>query len=107
MKTRLGFVSNSSTSSFVVIGFRYDDYPGLEENSNYYKKGFTVLQGTDDGIPEGQVVVGKQIAGWSDDDSDNKSLSQKELEEIVEQVKIFFNIPKDKQWSIYTGTCMC
>ena len=64
MKKRLGFVSNSSSSSFVVLGYSFDSdfledineeesiYDILEE----YSEDFTILNGSEDGIPDGKVV---------------------------------------------------
>ena len=95
MKTRNGFVSNSSSSSFVVIGRMMDSADitkiGIlellytpEEIDNMMPKGyrakkwstlsdkekkdayyninrcpFAILEGDDDGMPEGKICVGK------------------------------------------------
>ena len=97
MKTRNGFVSNSSSSSFVVIGRMMDSADitkiGIlellytpEEIDNMMPKGyrakkwstmdaeekedayyninrcpFAILEGDDDGMPEGKICVGKCI----------------------------------------------
>jgi len=65
MKARNGFVSNSSSSSFVVFGYSvsgltYDDVENIEERDR-----ITLLYGEEDGIAEGKTVIGYELASDS------------------------------------------
>lgn len=95
MKIRSGFVSNSSSSSFVVVGFITEDTRENQEKLIRYVKGnkFTIpedqdefydlfrnmfyidttkdisaLCGSDDGINDGQMLIGKALADVSSED---------------------------------------
>lgn len=71
MKIRQGFVSNSSTSSFVLVGFDatglFEDSEELQEKSELME--FDYLIGDEGGCPEGmEYVVGMYLSYWSSED---------------------------------------
>lgn len=135
MKVRSGFVSNSSTSSFVLVGFEVDktynaekflddlqieydteaeDEDVLEDNINEAvcslrkDKGICFLESSEDGAPKGKKIVGILIAETSSQDSylgENDVLIQGLLEEI-DALKEKLNA-KNSPTSIYTGARCC
>jgi hypothetical protein len=67
MKGRSGFVSNSSTASFVLLGF---DASGIDlDPEEIDDLPFAVLWGDEDGCPAGvERVIGKYLFRCSSDD---------------------------------------
>lgn len=104
MKVRNGFVSNSSTSSFVVIGFEVDkDYEELEQYDTY-KGETTVIQ--DDSM--NNPVVGVSLIQWSDSDMPKLKLTQQEINEKFEKAKeIAKELGIDKEPTLMAGSVYC
>lgn len=132
MKTRLGFVSNSSSSSFVVLGFtvpkgsvsqeevalklgmvteeKIKEWKYLEDEVRelFYKRGspYYCEESGDGGAPKGRTLIGITIA----DVSNEEGLQEKEINfnEILTQaeelrIKLGIEIPL----RLYTGTRAC
>lgn len=78
MKIRQGFVSNSSSSSFVALGIQLDT--DVFEKMGGYEFFETKFDYVD--WPEGEkfAIVGTRIGRWSDNDGEINSLSLEELE---------------------------
>ena len=66
MRVRQGFVSNSSSSSFVVIGYAFDEdfleeYENEDEVLDDLHSNFTVLTSGDGDAPPGVIVIGSDM----------------------------------------------
>jgi len=87
MKKRQGFVSNSSSSSFVVIGYGFEE--DFFEDSDVALEdiydNFKVLQNGDADIPEGLIVVGFNMFEIDSETSmiDN---AQYKLQDVVDKI---------------------
>jgi hypothetical protein len=71
MKSRQGFVSNSSSSSFVIVGCHFSDVPGGMNEERANELGLSVPG-------YGEIdVVGQEIANW-----EYESLCSTNLQEV-------------------------
>jgi hypothetical protein len=106
MKNRWGFVSNSSSSSFVIIGIK-QDYNNFEETENKsYEVGLSAwyLEGYD------YCLIGKQIAHWSDGEGDINEITLDRLEPLMKDVQSKINKMNgnlNQIVSIFYGEMMC
>ena len=96
MKIRTSFVSNSSTSSFIIYGFDVSD----TDIDNCF-------QGSDDGLRSGQKVVGEMISWEEGDCPSPPSLDFKEIEKNLEKIRKQHKLSKKLPWKIFYGTRFC
>jgi hypothetical protein len=135
MKIRNGFVSNSSSSSFICVGINLNKFSD-DQKKEFLKEhdvdisnindedddlndlfselcwdirretGFCILSGIDDGIEEDGMVFGKMIAEGDDiDNLPSESFSLNDLNNIGNEVKKEFNI--DGEVKLFVGTRAC
>ena len=115
MKIRNGFVSNSSSASYVLIGFDAtylvaelgDAWHDFTEE--LYDNIFMVLDGVEGGVGKNQVVIGEEIVTIDDDDYNSQQFTMNELiakqQEIAERLQPFIQeYPADVVFKLYAGT---
>lgn len=110
MKIRTGFVSNSSSSSFIILGRVYDisqknllpqkeKWMEIEKRSDIHvEEGYS-----ENGIPEGKIVAGVYRKG----DSNTDQFSDEELDvNVISERLDAEGFPKGEM-KVFVGTTVC
>lgn len=120
MKIRVGFVSNSSSSSFIIIGAKinFDDVVKLMNNSqqkvdsdDYYEEMEKYVKelGLQMLYNDGDYLIGNVLANIRDDEGSqlpSMEFSSKDLQEKIELIKKKINNKKFPV-KLYLGTRSC
>jgi hypothetical protein len=80
MKTRNGFVSNSSSSSFIILGIQLDQETVEKMGGcDFFEEKFRYVH-----TEGGSVIIGDNIGRWSDEDGDG-DVGTLDVEKLMEQ----------------------
>lgn len=101
MKIRNGFVSNSSTSSFVIVGVKLTK---KEYKDKFGNDAYTSIEEAELDCVWDENIVGKFLACTSSDDYEieEKEYTFAELQTVAEEVSNELSVPLD-QVKVYTG----
>jgi len=113
MKIRSGFVSNSSSSSFVIFGVSlkfpntdsfYEDWEEVEGELN--RKGYvSVIQDREDN-KDREIIVGVSIARLDSDESwiESKTIDFEELQNKMAEMRKDFGVDETVKFKLFAGT---
>ncbi len=110
-KIRQGFVSNSSSSSFVLAGIQIkQDSIDNDTLENLYEKDFSVRFPGEDGAPEKCYLIGTELASFDDDDySEGSHFSLQEVLDAINKAKTAVPLKEEEYIAtgLFTGTRVC
>ena len=110
VKIRKGFVSNSSTSSFVVIGidvtevdsFATKDWEEWEDWEGLTKWKYQVLRGSECGVTEGRTIIGIGVCKAEDCGLTDSITSLADITRMAEELREALGVSGEAK--LYCGT---
>lgn len=112
MKKRFSYVSNSSTSSFIMSGTKINTKNFNDDEMDNLYENFTVLNQEDFDLENDEVIVGKSLLSWDDGDGITEYSAEEFLEKLEAiKIKLLDSLKdsnlKKEEIKIYVGTKMC
>ena len=111
MKKHTNFVSNSSSSSFIMSGIKINTKNLNDEEIEDLYNNFSILNQEDIDLEQNELIIGKSLFSW--DDSQIETYSYEDFLEKLEKKKIEvleclqkYNSDGEKP-KIYIGTKRC
>lgn len=107
MKIRQGFVSNSSSSSFVAIGLKINKSYDTEELRDIVDKmKMNIYDNSEDGYDDPDfMIIGQQIAEDDDGYMEETETTMSELQDL--RIDIEGEIGVEGEVVVFTGSRMC
>ena len=113
MRTKLDFITNSSSTSYVMLGYtveRSDRFLSEEFYEEAEKLGYSVFVGTDGGAPDNNLVlIGEIISEFNDEYPDEFKEQLMDLDELKnksEEIKKKLDLPDSLKPKIISSTRM-
>jgi hypothetical protein len=107
MKIRNGFVSNSSSSSFVIAGIKVSVTAlTADQREELYDDGdLIVASGPDDGVPKGVLIIGKPLAEVEEGYLDYGQFTLAQIAQLIADVEAKTGLTGEQ--GVFTGTRSC
>lgn len=114
MKIRNSFVSNSSTSSFVLIGVKISEEKIIEKFNCTKEDCYLAIEEADFDwldnetveVKENELIVGKEIASGDASDFGGSPITLSEFDKIVSDITEKLGVDKS-ELKIYSGIKAC
>ena len=109
MKIKYDFITNSSTTSFVLIGYLFEQEPkiDIQYKDELYEAGFRMHYGEEDGLEKAsQVAIGLRFDIYDDDPCTSIVNLDDVKADLAQLEKLYPEIVKDKEIQLITGIRM-
>lgn len=109
MKYRSGFISNSSSCSFVFMGFDVTELDKEFDRKDFSDGNWRLMNDIENGAPEGKVLIGQDINVWDECSCmETTQIDPKNTRvEEMELIKQTYELPDDMEPTVWVGMRCC